>query len=343
MELTKFGLLLAKAEGTYGTDPTPTAAANNIAIARGQVTLEIAGDVINRDILNNDFVPVVGITALPNIKLSFRCELRGNRTTGLTNSDISNGTSGQAIEIDPLLQACDLNPTYTAATTPGTSRDGYVTYKPTVPTDFTEGKSVTFYFYSQGKLYKITGAKGDLSVMYEAGKFAYIDFVFNGLFNAPVDSSIPGSISWLETKPPVVGQASGFTIDSYITSVISKLDFKLGNSVVRRDSLNSADGIKGFIITNRASKLTADPESVKEATHPFWADWRTPVVKTIVATVAPATGSDTGNKVVLGCKARLDKINYSDSNGRRIQNFDASCAQATLASTPGQDVYMVFE
>ncbi len=236
MELSKVGLLLAKLETTYGTDPTPAAADNNIAVQRGQVTLEIDGDDLDRDHLDAGFGKVAGAKVLPRCSLKFRTELRGNRTTGAV-ADISKGASANAVQIDALLQACNLDPTYTAESILG-ARDGAVLYKPTVPAD--EGKSVTFYFYSHGKLYKVTGAKGNIdNLAFEAGKFAFIDWAFNGRYNPVVDSTIPASPGWLATKPPLLQP-----LDNYYTAQAVTVDPATEKIALAAHKLMNGDLVK---------------------------------------------------------------------------------------------------
>src|SRR5688572_27162630 len=202
MERTQIGLLLAKAETTYGTDPTPSSASNVIAVARGQVTIDQQAESINRNILDGGYGRVNGINALPMTNLRFRTELRGNRVAGASNSDISSGEAANAIEIHPLLLGCDLAATYVAESSDG-ARDGFVYYQPTIPTD--AGTGVTFWFYSEGKLYKVTGGKGNIeNIGIEAGKFGFIDWSFSGMYNAVTDSSIPASPTFLDTKPPAM-------------------------------------------------------------------------------------------------------------------------------------------
>jgi len=86
----KIGLLLAKAESTYNTDPTPTAAANAIAVVRGQVGFEPQSDAVVREILDGGLSTIPGDNALPRVKLTFTVELVGNRVDG-TQADIAVG------------------------------------------------------------------------------------------------------------------------------------------------------------------------------------------------------------------------------------------------------------
>jgi hypothetical protein len=166
MELSKIGLLLAKAESTYGTDPTPDSTNNVIATTRGEVTLDDMGEQIVRDILDGGFSRVPSWMTKLALGIKFRTELRGNRTTGAV-ADISAGAIANKVSIDPLLLACDMAATYTAESGVG-NRDGCVIYKPTIPS--AQGSSVAFYLYTQSKLYKLLGGKGDFSIGLRGGQ-----------------------------------------------------------------------------------------------------------------------------------------------------------------------------
>jgi hypothetical protein len=201
MERSKPGLLLAKIESTYGTDPTPTAGSNVIGAWRGTVNLDISADSIQRAILDPGYNRVIGYQSMKQCAISFRTEVRGNRT-GAASNDIAKGSSTYAIEIDSLLKSCDLTPTYVAESSGG-ARDGFVFYRPALPsTEF--GSSVTFYLYSEGKLYKATGCKGDVSAVMEAGKLCFFDWKFSGFYNVPTDNTPIPTGTFLTTAPPLL-------------------------------------------------------------------------------------------------------------------------------------------
>src|SRR6185295_4367140 len=155
MERSAIGLLLVKAESTYGTDPTPTNAANLIPV-EGAATWQVASTRIDRKVLDGTHDKIAGFNALPNVTLKFKYAIRGNRTDGST-ADVSAGSSSNKIEIDGLLQASDLSPTYTAESGGG-ARDGNVIYKPVVPTSQSGvGASVTCYWQTELKKHAVVG------------------------------------------------------------------------------------------------------------------------------------------------------------------------------------------
>jgi hypothetical protein len=334
MERSIFGLVLAKIETTYGTDPTPVATANTIAITREGFTFSPKVEHLLRTLLDGTASKVSGINRPTEIDFSFTVEVRGNRTTGLV-ADISAGAVANKIEIDPLLQACDLDPTYTAEASLG-ARDGYVTYKPIVPTD--EGKSCTVYFYTGTKLFKITACKGNVKGTLVAGQFGKLTFDMKGTF-IPAnisDAAIPGSITWLDTKPPLFASAAS-VIGSY-SPIFQQLDFDLGNTVIRRDDANAAYGVKGALITARNSKCSIDPEHVTEATHPIWGDLTASTARTIAATV----GSLAGNKMVATFAGVSEAISLGDRAGIRTAKIDYSIERANVSDAANSEFQLKF-
>ncbi len=334
MERSKVGLLLAKIEGTYGTDATPAAATDNIAVVRGQVNYTPEVDENSRSILDATVDTVLGVNSLPRSKIGFRVELRGNRTDG-TAPDISAGASANAIPIDCLLQACDMHPTYTAETPLG-GRNGNAKYRPLVASD--QGPSVTIYFYSGLRLHKLLGAKGTFKITAAAGKFLFLDFEFQGLDLTVSDASIPGSATWLDVVPPVLSGSGSVNYDSFAAGVVKTFEFDLGNQITRRDDANSTTGINGFVITERKTKGSVEIEAVAEATKSFFADLKSG--KSI--TVLLQAGSDTGNKITSTLTGTATSIAPTDDGGRRMLKIGFECRRAALSSTAGADVALTF-
>lgn len=315
-------MMLAKLETTYATDPTPTSAANLIAVTRSGMKFGPKFEHLTRSLLDGTLAKVAGTNVLPEVDLSFDVEIRGNRTDGIV-ADISAGAVGQKVEIDPLLRCCDLSPTYTAEATTG-SRDGYVIYSPIVPA--TQGESVTIWYYTGLKKHIITGCKGSVKGVLEAGKFGLLTFSIKGIYNNAVDSALP-SPTWLNTKPPIF-VSSGSTIAAY-SPVFQKIDFDLGASVTKRLDANAATGVAGFMITDRASKVTIDPESVAEATNPIWGDLEASTARQITAKI----GTQSGNKFQGQFEGVSESVAYGERSGVRTQGISYMVERATIDAT----------
>lgn len=342
MEITEIGLLAIKKEITYGTDPVPTAAANTIPVVRDQITYSVQSTAVERKMLDGTLDSIAGFNAMPNATIKFRYELRGNRIDGANNLDITNGTSTQAIEIDPILQACNLIPTYTAAATPGVqgaspgSRDGYVTYLPAIQS--TQGPSVTCYFWTQLKLHKLVGGKANIDkITWEAGKMVYIDFTVTGKYSAITDATFPTTAVFQIAKPPLF-VSSSTSIGSYSGSVFSQLAVELGNTITMRKSGIDADNIAGFVISSIAPKGTIDPESVAEATNPFWADWKASNTKTITV----GCGTQTGNQFTGTFVGEYKTVNYGARDNLRIYQAQFNIVKADLTGASGSQFQLKF-
>ncbi|EEF62100.1 phage tail tube protein [Pedosphaera parvula] len=339
MEITSLGLLTIKAESTYGTDAVPTLAANLIPPIGDSVSWNVQSTPVDRKLMDGTLDNLVGFNTMPNVNLKFRYELRGNRTDG-TTADISSGNSAHAIEIDSLLQAANLNPTYTAESTTG-SRNGYVVYQPKVYSGV--GPSVTCYWYTALKLHKLVGGKVNVEkITWEAGKIVTLDISITGKYVAPIDNNFPTSgTTFLATKPPLFDTAS-VSIGSYNGAVLSQLTVDLGNKVKLRKSAIDADSIAGFVISGMDPKGTLDPESVAEATNPFWADWRNSNVKTITVTTGGTTAATSGNQFTGTFVSEYKGLPYGARDDVRILQVAFNIVKADLTGAAGSQFQLKF-
>ena len=215
MERTVIGLVLAKAEGTYGTDALPTGASNTIAVQKSTVKIDAKFTHILRSISDGSYSRVKGSNVLPEVAFSFDVELRGNYTDGASgpSDDISSGSSAHAIEIDCLLQACDMSPAYTPET--GGGRNGNVIYKPFSPA--TQGPSCTFYFFTGTKLHKIVGAKGTFKIDLTAGQFGKIMFSFSGMYLDTYDAALPSAGNYCSAVS-INAAGTGYVVGDILTA-----------------------------------------------------------------------------------------------------------------------------
>jgi hypothetical protein len=148
---------------------------------------------------------------------------------------------------------------------------------------------------------------------------------------SPLATSSTGTSVTIDSWPSL-------TWDLWTSSIFSKADVKLGNSIVMRDSGNHAYGVQGFINTDRASSASMDPESVAEATHPIWADHISQRNKPLTIQM----GTLSGNRVALDLKTAIQKVTYGDSNGRRIQSVALNVGQDQLGATAGSEFALSF-
>lgn len=410
MEIKELGLVLVKAESSYGSDPTPTVAANILPVMADSFSYDLDSTPVERKILDGTWDKEPGFNVLPNVTVKMQYELRGSlasraayaqqavtcnatdNTVVLANHTAQNGDlvmfptgdgvvaptgvgldtwyyvvnaaagtfkistsyGGSAVdiestgtnvtittlirdtragssnyphELDAILKAAGLTPTYTAETVLGNS-DGYVTYNPAVA--LTDLPSVSLWWYSGAKLHKLTGGKCDLSFSGEAGKPGMLEITIRGKYTAVSDSAISlTGATWNSTKPPVFLPAT-LTIGG-VTPVAASLKWSLGNAIAMRPSLVATDGVHGFAITGQDLKGEIDPESVAIATQSVWAD----LLSATQRSVSCIVGGTAGNKYAFTLNAEYRSAKYADRDKVKIHNLQFACVKSALGASAG--------
>jgi len=243
--LIKKAVLLAKKEVTYNTDPVPVAA--NDAVYVESVSPGPTGQKMHEQTgVKVTFGKYKQLHGTFLWQVSFDVLVKGS------------GSAGVAPEFGPLLEACGFDETIVASTS--------VTYAPltnAIP-------SVTIYLYEDGKLYKMTGCRGNVSFSGEGGQAGKLSFTMTGHFAGDSDIALP-SPTLDATEAPII-KSAGFTVNSYAAS-ISKLDFDMGNEVVTPVDINASDAYGEILIVDRDVNGSIDPLDVLLATHDFMAEW----------------------------------------------------------------------
>lgn len=244
MAFWRLQAMLAKIETVYGTDPTPTGAAN--AILAEDVRLQ---PMEGQDVVRGHERPYLAarptIPAGLHAKLSFKVEVKGS------------GAAGTAPAWGVLLRACAMAETIVAATS--------VTYNPVSSAH----ESATFYFNSDGTNYKLTGARGTFKYVMTAQGVVYLEFEFTGLFSQPAAMAMPTATygTQLTQMPQVATTANTPTgsIGAY-SPVIRSFSFDAGNKVTPRMLIRS----ESVIIPERSEMIDMVIEAPALATYnPF--------------------------------------------------------------------------
>lgn len=301
-------VLLAKAETTYDTDSSPSSTSN--AILAMSVEVKENSGVIARDAQWKFLGQLPSLLGEQWAEVSFKVPIIGS------------GTAGTAPRVGCLLQACGHLETVAGGVS--------VTY---TPVSSGHG-SVTLYIYKDGRLHILTGCRGSGKKVFEAGKALYMEFNMMGRYAAPTVVALPTTVTYESTvKVPPVCKSTAFTYNSKTSLVVGSLNLDLGVNVVKRVSLNDANGIIGFEITDRSPKFTFDPEAQFQTSYAFRTDWLTTQrAISIVATRAA------GNIVTLNIPtANITKIEYGERDGIQIEKIEGECSD----STTGDDGYNI--
>lgn len=306
-QLTRRRTILAKIETTYGTDPTPTGAANAILVRNMNITPQNS-EIVSRDLIRPYLGNSEQLQASTHVTLDFEVEMAGS------------GTAGTAPAYGPLLRACGLSET--------TSSGVSVTYAP-VSTGF---ESVTIYFNVDGTLHKITGARGNVELTINARQIPVYKFTFTGLYNAPTAASLP-SVTYTAFQTPIVANntnTTGFSFYSY-SGVLESLSVNVGNEINYRTLIGS----ESVIQTNRATSGTVQIEAPALGTKDFFA---AAIAEGTLGGLDVTHGTTSGNKVqVVSTRIDIANPSYQDNNGINMLQIPF----VAVPSTSGNDEFSI--
>ena len=296
--LTRQTVILAKIETTNGTDASPD---GSNAIKAFDVTVTPTVSVVEQKEYKSTIGAEKPRPGFKEIEVSFKTYLKGS------------GTTGTAPETSPLYQAAGLSETIVAGTS--------VTYAPSSVDD----KTVTIYAYKDGTLHKLIGGKGNMKPGGKVGELTVLEWTFKGKTAAETQTSAP-SPTYDSTEPATLLNA-GMAFGGW-SPIATAFSLDLGNDLARRDDMNEADGVKGYMITGRKITGSIDPEA-DPASLDVWAGLKAGTSYAFTVTV----GSAAGNKCDIDCAACvLTSAPYGDRNG--LVTHDA---QFTCAETSGDD------
>lgn len=204
-------VILAKVETTYATDATPTGAAN--AILTKELAIQpMQGSTVNRDVdrptLGRDLTYHVG----PHTVVTFKVEMAGS------------GAAGTAPAWGVLLRGCAMAETIDAGVS--------VAYAPVSGTM----DSLTLYYFQDGILHALLGARGTVKIMASPGELPYLEFTFTGLRVAPSATALPTPDFTAFQTPLAVNNANTptFSLHSYAPNM-QGFELDLANTVTYRN------------------------------------------------------------------------------------------------------------
>jgi len=289
--LTRKRLILAKAEATYGTDPTPTGSANAILV-RNLDIVPLQSDIVQRELIRPYLGNYEQLLAQTRVQVTFEVELAGS------------GAAGTAPAYGPVLKACGLSETVLATTS--------VTYAP-VSTSFS---SVTIYFYQDGIRHIVTGARGTFTLNGQVGAIPTIAFTMTGIYNAPTDTAL-ATPTYANQATPLIfknGNTTSFSAFSY-SGALQSIDLNLGNEIVYRELIG---GTKEVLITDRKPAGTMSIEAVLLATKNYF----TVSTGSTTGSISFQHGTTAGNIATLTmAQSDLADASYADLNGIAMLNL----------------------
>lgn len=253
-------------------------------------------DANERDPVRSGLSPWTSVPGKRSARLRFQSWLFGTATAGAAN------------HLSDVLKACGVGETLVAGTS--------ATYNP--ETDSVP--SVTAGLYEDGVAYRLWGARGEASLLLEAGRPGVWTFDLQGADWEKVDSNLLSGVTLPSILPPVF---QGATITIGGTSlVVSRVQLTFGNTLALRESAAANSGNVSTVITARRPILSFDPEDVLVATQDFLGDWKAGETLTFSCSF----GSATGNSIAISVpKVQYQGISRGNRNGISILEVQGLC------------------
>lgn len=205
-----------KVESTYGVDPTPTAAANAMLVRNfGIRPLEL---VYEKRSYDAGYSGNLGeLVAGQYVETTFEVEMAGS------------GTVDVAPAYGPLLKCCGCSETITTGVK--------VVYAPVHPGS---GSSGAMYFWLDGRLHKVLGMLGDVTLNWPRNRVPFFAFRFLGLYVGPLDQAVPTPTLSAFKKPVPVNNANTTPMTLHgFAGKFGDVSVTVGNNLVYRNLPNS--------------------------------------------------------------------------------------------------------
>lgn len=207
-------LLTAKEEVTYGVDSAPSAVSNAVLAQNVKIT-PMAATEVQRQHARPYQGARPSILVGKHVMITFEVEAKGSGTAGTP--------PGYAV----FLRCCKM----AEVIVPDTS----VTYNPVS----TGHKSCSIYFFVDGILFKLIGARGDWNRKLNADGIVVDEFKYTGLFTQPSSAAVPAPTYGTQlTEIPqeaTTETVPTFSIGAFTAAALRSLTFSAGNAVVFRN------------------------------------------------------------------------------------------------------------
>tara|TARA_Y100001937_G_scaffold113622_1_gene162503 strand:- start:347 stop:1282 length:936 start_codon:yes stop_codon:yes gene_type:complete len=283
--LTRKRVILIEAESSYGNDPSP--GASDAVVVRDLTITPQSSDVVSRELIRPYLGASEQLLANTRVECTFAVELAGS------------GTAGTAPRYGSALKACGLSETVVANTR--------VTYAP-VSSAFS---SVTIHYNIDGVRHKVTGARGTVELVAEAGQIPVLNFSMQGIYNAPTDSALP-TVTYGNQAAPLIfknGNTSSFQLLSF-AGALQTISFDLGNELVYQELVG---GTKQVLLVDRQASGSVTIQAPTISQKDFFA---AALVDSSLGNLQFTHGTTAGNIVQFtSSKVDIGDINYGDIDG----------------------------
>lgn len=284
-------LLLVKLEVTSGTDSVPTAPLNSMHAKVSSIQPTVT-QFAERGNVKSYFGSGGQVQVSNHSEIDIEIELSGS------------GTAGTAPGYASLLKACGMFETITAVTN--------AVYRP--ETDVVD--TVTIYFYLDGLLHKMTGARGNMTLDITSSAIPMMKFHMLGLYTIAADATMPTTADYSFFQAPLAVNKINTPTWSIqgATGAMQSLTIDIGNTVSYRNLI----GFEGVVLTDRKVTGQASIEMVSVATKA----WHEAVRLGTLGAITLTHGSVAGSIIQIdGPKVQLTNPQYAETDGIQMLNM----------------------
>lgn len=303
-------LITAKVEASYGLDAAPAAGSDAILVRNLSIN-PLNSQNVDRALVRPYFGGSEQLVGSAYVECEFEVEFAGS------------GTANTVAFWNVLTRACGF---FFGETLASPARVEY-----SLDTDYSALESVTIYYYDDGALHKLLGARGSFSLSMKVGEIPVLKFKFTGLDGGVTAVSTPSPTYTAWQKPRVVTDlntgalvlgasyaAGAFTGGTEYVSTGLELD--LGNDVQFVDLLGTASAVGQTVsINNRNVTGTLELDLTGALEVSRMADVRA----NNTLSLGISHGTTTGHKTMVWCPSvQLVNPKKIDKDGRRLIGFD---------------------
>lgn len=194
-------------------------------------------------------------------------------------------------------------------------------------------KTITASVYQDGRIKSLRGCMGTFRIVGSPGDLVQIEWTFMGAFVDPADGAALSPT--YPTTPPIRLAAGSISIGGW-SPCYSSITIDAGNDVQALPCQTPADGsgIKHYIVADRTTTLTIDPESelVATANADTYNDWLDGNTDTF--SLALVSGSDT----ITFAGPALQRTNIQETSR---QGIEADTITAQFNRSSGDDNFTI--
>lgn len=300
-------LLLAAVEATYGTDPVPTGASNAI-LTRNLAITPYGGQTVSRDLESRTYGAQSQINTGPVVQVSFEVEITGS------------GAAGTNPRTTWLLRSCGLNVTTNAGVS--------TVFNPRSDPNPSSNGSVTLYFYADGQLHKVTGARGNAVLRFARGQIPAYVFTFTGFYTRPTASSNPSptyGATFTDPLPVTKVNTPTFSLHSY-SGLMESLELDLGNQVVYRNIVGKEEVL--IVDRNVTAQITIEAPAIGSKDYFTAAESHAGTIT--LAALQLIHGITSGYIVQLDApKVQINTIGVQESDGLVAYQLGCTCVPSS--------------